>query len=88
MGCRRYYQGSAWCRRLALRVRGLNLAKRVGVGVGNGASRKGAYGELPRNMPFSYVWFVVNIGETLPCLFHSQQMYKICNIVTQQTRIF
>ena len=24
-----YYQGSAWCVRLALRVRGLNLAKRV-----------------------------------------------------------
>ena len=23
-----------------------------------------AYGELPRNMPFLYVWFVVNIGET------------------------
>ena len=23
-----------------------------------------AYGELPRNMPFLYVWFVVNSGET------------------------
>ena len=23
-----------------------------------------AYGELPRNMPFLYEWFVVNIGET------------------------
>ena len=82
MGCRRYYQGSAWCGRLALRVRGLNLAKRVGVGAGNGASRKGAYGELPRNMPFLYVWFVVNIGETLPCLFHSQQTMVCTKFVT------
>ena len=23
-----------------------------------------AYGELPSNMPFLYVWFVVNSGET------------------------
>ena len=45
MGCRGYYQGSAWCGRLALRVRGLNLAKRVGVGAGNGASRKGRKGK-------------------------------------------
>ena len=45
VGCRRYYQGSAWCGRLALRVRGLNLAKRVGVGAGNGASRKGGRGK-------------------------------------------
>ena len=45
MGCRRYYQGRAWCGRLALRVRGLNLAKRVGVGAGNGASRKGGRGK-------------------------------------------
>ena len=45
MGCRRYYQGSAWCGRLALRLRGLNLAKRVGVGAGNEASRKGGRGK-------------------------------------------
>ena len=44
VGCRRYYQGSAWCGRLALRVRGLNLAKRVGVGAANGASRVSNYG--------------------------------------------
>ena len=34
-----------WCCRLALRVRGLNLAKRVGVGAGNGASRNGGRGK-------------------------------------------
>ena len=44
-GCRRYYQGSAWCGRLALRLRVLNLAKRVGVGAGNEASRKGGRGK-------------------------------------------
>ena len=45
VGCGRYYQGSAWCGRLPLRVRGLNPAKRVGVGAGNGASRKGGRGK-------------------------------------------
>ena len=30
-----------------------------------------AYGELPRNMPFLYVWFVVNIRETSKgCAMH------------------
>ena len=34
-----------------------------------------AYGELPRNMPFLYVWFVVNSGETSKGSIPGEQLW-------------
>ena len=34
-----------------------------------------AYGELPRNMPFLYVWFVVNRGETSKGSIPGEQLW-------------
>ena len=34
-----------------------------------------AYGELPRNMPFLYVWFMVNSGETSKGSIPGEQLW-------------
>ena len=36
-----------------------------------------AYGELPSNMPFLYVWFVVNSGETSKGSIPSEQLWVV-----------
>ena len=34
-----------------------------------------AYGEVPRNVPFLYVWFVVNSGETSKGSIPGEQLW-------------